>query len=55
MQRLECPIGDCTSVPGAETDDAVIEQAADHASEHHPEVELDDETESNLRSRTLTV
>ncbi len=55
MQRLECPIGDCTSVFEAETDDELMEQVTDHATEHHPEVEIDDETEAELRSRIMTV
>ncbi len=55
MQRLECPIGDCSSVFEAETDDEVIGQAAEHATDHHPEVEIDDETEAELRSEIVTV
>lgn len=55
MQRLECPIGNCTSVFEAESDDEVIQQAAEHAAEHHPEVEIDDEVEADLRAQILTV
>lgn len=55
MQRLECPIGDCGSAIEAETDDEVIAQAAEHVQDHHPEVEIDDEMEHQLRQEITTV
>lgn len=55
MQRLECPIGDCTAVFEAETDDEVMSEVSDHAAEHHPDMEMTDDVVADLRSQIKTV
>ena len=55
MKRLECPIDGCSAVIESETEQEVMAQAEDHASESHPDLELDDETVENIRSSIVDV
>jgi len=55
MRRLDCPIDGCHAAFEAETDDEIMERAAEHAGKRHPDVELDDATATQIRSKILTV
>jgi predicted small metal-binding protein len=55
MQRLECPIDGCSATIEAETEEAVMDQAEEHASSSHPDLELDDETVETIRSSIIQV
>ena len=48
---LDCPMEGCHAHIEAETEDEVMEQAAEHAANAHPDVELDDETVASIRSQ----
>ena len=48
MRELHCPA--CDDTIRAENDDEVLRQAAAHAGEKHPDLTLDEETTSKLRS-----
>lgn len=54
-RHLECIVDGCDAIIEADTDDAIIEQATAHAREEHPDVEIDDETERQLRSEITTI
>jgi len=54
-RHLECIVDGCDAVIEADTDDAIIEQASAHAREDHPDLEMNDETERQLRSEITTV
>lgn len=55
MKRLECIVEGCNAVIEAETEEEVMEQAAEHAGSNHPEVEMDDETQEAIRSSIMTI
>lgn len=55
MKRLECIADGCDAVIEAETEDEVMEQAAEHASSDHPDLELDDATTKKIRENILTI
>ena len=48
---LDCPMEGCHAHIEAETEDEVMEQAAEHAQSAHPDMELDDETVASIRSQ----
>lgn len=48
-KRLECIIEGCHATIEAETEDAVMAQANEHANSAHPEIELDEETVEAIR------
>ena len=48
-KRLECFIEGCDATIEADTEDAVMDQAAAHAAEVHPDLELDEETVGAIR------
>ena len=50
-KKLECPLEGCHATIEAETEEAVMAQAEEHANRSHPELELDDETVESLRSK----
>lgn len=52
MRELHCADAglDCEGVIKAETDDEVMRQAASHAADKHPELNLDGATQQKLRS-----
>lgn len=54
-RHLECVVDGCDAVIEADTDDAIIDQANEHVEEHHPDMEVDDETERQLRSEITTL
>lgn len=54
-KRLDCPFEGCHASIEAESEDAVLEQAASHAENAHPELELTDDTVADLRSRIIDV
>jgi predicted small metal-binding protein len=54
-RHLECVVDGCDAVIEADTDDAIIEQAQAHAREAHPDLDIDDEVERELRSNITTV
>jgi predicted small metal-binding protein len=47
---LDCPMDGCHAHIEAETEDEVMEQAAEHAQSAHPDLELDDETVASIRA-----
>jgi predicted small metal-binding protein len=53
--RLDCPVDGCHASIEGETEDDVMQQAQDHAADVHPEMELDDETVADIRSRIREV
>jgi predicted small metal-binding protein len=48
-KRLECFIEGCTAAIEADTEDVIMEQAASHAADAHPELELDEATLDSIR------
>jgi predicted small metal-binding protein len=50
-KTLDCPMDGCTAHIEAETEDEVMERAAEHAASAHPDVDLDDETVESIRSQ----
>jgi predicted small metal-binding protein len=54
-RHLECVVDGCDAVIEADTDDAIIEQAKSHVQEEHSDMEVDDETERQLRSEITTI
>jgi predicted small metal-binding protein len=57
MKELRCrEVGfDCQAVVRAETDEAVMRQAAEHARSQHGLKQLDDATTQKIRSKIRTV
>ena len=55
MKRLECIAEGCNAVIEAESEDEVMEEAAEHASDKHPDLELDDATTKKIRENILTI
>ena len=55
MQRLECPVDGCTAVIEAETEEEVMSQAEAHAGEKHPDMELDESTVSEIKSKITQI
>ena len=49
-KTLDCPMEGCTAHIEAESEEAVMEQAAEHARSAHPDLELDEETVASIRS-----
>lgn len=49
-KHLDCVIEGCTAAIDGETEDDVMEQARAHASEAHPELELDEEAAASIRA-----
>lgn len=54
-RHLECMVDGCDAVIEADTDDQIIEQAKEHARNEHPDMEMDEETERELRSNIETI
>lgn len=54
-RHLDCTVDGCDAVIEADTDDSIIARANDHVADEHPELEVDDETERELRSSITTI
>jgi predicted small metal-binding protein len=54
-KRLDCIIEGCHATIEAETENEIMEQAQAHASEAHPDVELDAETVASIRAEIRDV
>lgn len=54
-KRLECFIEGCDATIEADTEDEVMERAAAHAAEAHPDLELDDDTVGAIRDAIVDV
>lgn len=54
-RRLDCIAEGCTASIEGETDEEILEQAAAHASNAHPDLDLNDEFVAELRSHIVTV
>lgn len=54
-KRLECPIEGCHATIEAETEQEVMAQVEEHANGSHPDLELDDETVEDIRSKITDV
>ena len=54
-KRLDCPLEGCHASIEGESEDEIMEQAADHAASAHPELTLDEETAANIRSKIVDV
>lgn len=48
--RLDCPVDGCEGVCEGDTEDVVMEQAAAHVEDAHPDLELDDATVEQLKA-----
>jgi predicted small metal-binding protein len=55
MNRLECPVEGCSGVIEAETEDEVMSQAEAHAAEKHPDMELDESTVADIKSKIVQI
>lgn len=55
MKQLTCMVEGCDATITAETEDAVMEQAAAHGAEAHPDLEVDEEMAAELRSAIVDV
>lgn len=55
MNRLDCPLDGCHAAIEAETVEEVMDRAATHAGEKHPEVELDDEMVTSIQSKIQVI
>jgi predicted small metal-binding protein len=51
MKELDCPMDGCHAHIEAETADEIMQQAAAHASEAHPDLELDEATVERIQSK----
>lgn len=52
---LECPLEECHATMEAATEREVMTQAEAHAKHSHPDLELTDETVSDIRSQIDTI
>ena len=52
-KRLDCPLEGCHASIEAETEEEIMDQAAEHAASAHPELTLDEETAANIRSQIV--
>jgi predicted small metal-binding protein len=48
--HLDCPVDGCRASIEGETEESVLSQAEEHAADAHPEMTMDDETVSMIRS-----
>lgn len=53
--HLDCPADGCSASIDGETEESVLSQAEEHAAEAHPEMEMDDETVSMIKSHIREV
>jgi predicted small metal-binding protein len=49
--KLDCPMDDCHASIEGETEADVMAQAEEHAKDAHPDLELDDATTADLKSK----
>ena len=54
-KRLECVVEGCDATIEAESEDEVMSQAQSHAAKEHPDLDLDPETISDIRSNIKDV
>lgn len=54
-KQLACVIEGCHAAIEAESEEEVMKQAEAHASDTHPDLELDDETVTTLRANIRDV
>lgn len=54
-KRLDCIVEGCHATIEGETEEEIMEKATEHAQEKHPDLELDDEMASNIRTSIITV
>jgi predicted small metal-binding protein len=55
MMQLHCPVDGCEATIEADSEEAVMLRAEEHARESHPEMELDEATVAELRGRIRDV
>jgi predicted small metal-binding protein len=55
MNRLDCPIDGCHASIESETRGDVMERAAAHATQKHPDVELDEQTVADVESKIVSI
>ncbi|MDX1745106.1 MAG: DUF1059 domain-containing protein [Halobacteriales archaeon] len=55
MKQLECMVDGCEATITAATEDEVMEQAAAHGAEAHPDLEVDEELAASLRTAITDV
>lgn len=48
--HLDCPVDGCGASIEGDTEASVLSQAEDHAADAHPDMEMDDETVSMIKS-----
>jgi predicted small metal-binding protein len=54
-KKLDCVVEGCHASIEAETEEAIMAQAQEHAAEAHPDVELDEETVGLIRGHIQDV
>lgn len=54
-KRLSCPLDGCHATIEAETEEEVMDEAANHAGSAHPELDLDDAMVADLRAQIQDV
>lgn len=54
-KRLDCIIDGCDATIEGETKEEIVGKATEHAQEEHPDVELDDETVTEIRSNITDI
>jgi predicted small metal-binding protein len=53
--HLDCPVDGCSASIEGDTEESVLSQAEAHAAETHPDMEMDDETVSMIKSNIREV
>jgi predicted small metal-binding protein len=53
--HLDCPVDGCRASIEGDTEESVLSQAEAHAAEAHPDVEMNDETVSMIKSNIREV
>jgi len=48
--ELDCVIDGCDASISADSEEAVLEQAEEHAAEAHPDLDLDEDTVETIRA-----
>lgn len=54
-KQLDCVVDGCDATITAESEDEVMSQVQSHAAKEHPDLDLDAETVSEIRSNIQTV
>lgn len=50
-KRLDCPMDGCHASIEADSEEEIMNRAAEHAERAHPDLELDEETIADIKSK----